>query len=243
MVTPCLPSGMLAPFFSAIGVAVNILFEDRAVCMGALAALVASAAYFVYIVDFVGGRTRSHPLTRWMWNRFGLTGDTHPRLVSWLVWMLLTLTMAIINVRNGSPATAIMCGVYCCGNLALLIASLKCGTWKIKWYDPVCFLLGGIALILLFGEDSPRAATVLVIVADIIAGIPTFAGVVTNPEGESRIGWRIFLAGGLINVLAFARPFDPFAWGFVESAYTLYIVAATLYLTLMTTFWHSSPRR
>lgn len=211
-------------------------------CMGILAAVVSSAAYPVYIVEFVGGSTKSHPLTRWMWDRLGLTGDTHPRLVSWLVWMLLTLTIVLTNVRDGSPATAVVCGVYFCGNLALLVASLRSGTWELRWYDLVCFLLGAAALVLLYREDSPRAATALIIIADVIAGIPTFVGVIANPAGESRVAWRIFFTGSVLNVFSFEHPFDPSAWGFVESAYTLYVVIATNCMTFMTSHWRPGPR-
>ena len=214
----------------------DYIIGHRSLLMGILAALISSAAYLVYIVEFMGGRTKTHPLTRWMWRTLGLKGDTRPRLITWVIWMSLTCTTVIINVRDGSTSTAILCGLYFFGNAALLVASVKCGTWNLKWYDFICLALGVIALVLLFREDSPRAATALIILADTIAGIPTFASVIRKPEAESRVAWRIFFVGSLVNVFAFAHPLTPSAWGGIESAYTLYVIACTTYMVTMTTF-------
>ena len=214
----------------------NFFLEHRSLVMGALAALISSFAYPIYIVEFTGGWTKTHWLTAWMWPMFNLQGGTHPRLVTWILWLMLTGTTVLIQVRDGYYFPAILCAMYFFGNLSLLVSSLACGTWKIKWYDVICFGLGILALVLYIREGDEKIATTLVITADLIAGIATFTSVIDHPENESKIAWWIFFIGGSINIFSFAHPLNPANWAYVETAYTFYIMVCTGYMVYMTTF-------
>lgn len=209
------------------------MWEYRTLIVGVIAATISSLAYPIYLVEYMGGWTKTHPLTAWMWPTFGLKGDVHPRFVSWFIWMLLALTLFLSAVKADAIAPACICLAYGLGNLALLLASLKRGSWEMRWYDPICIILGIVALVFLYREDDPESATALSIVADVIAGFSTFTAVISRPQDESRTAWNIFFIGGALNVLAFTHPFTPSAWGFVETTYTLYIVTCTAYMCIM----------
>jgi hypothetical protein len=209
--------------------------------MGSLAAVVSSMAYVAYVVEIAGGSSWSNPFVGWVWRTFGLKGGVRPRLMSWIIWMFLSAAMVAVNVRDDeSRFMAILCAGYFLGNLALLTASFRCGTWKVVWYDYLCLALGMAAIGLLFCADSARSATFLILVADIIAGFSTFIGVVDHPSGESRAAWRFFLVGACVNMLALEHPFAPCTWTFVASAYTIYVVCCTTYMVTMTTFRRQS---
>ncbi len=100
--------------------------EARAV-MGWIAAGVTILAYPPYIVEFVGGWTKTHPLTRWMWTRLGLKGGTKPHQVSWLIWGTLQLVILLSSWEQGASATTWIVLMYLIGTSSIGLLSLKYG--------------------------------------------------------------------------------------------------------------------
>lgn len=191
---------------------------------GWIAAGVTALAYPPYIVEFVGGWTKRHPLTRWMWTRLGLKGGTQPRQVSWLIWGALQLVILLSSRQQGASATTAIVLIYLIGSSSIGILSLKYGEKGWTRLDVACGFLGTASMVLLFVVKAPFWALLLAIATDGIAAIPTAVAVTANPEGESRVGWSLFFAGAVLNLFAVKT------WNFQEAGYTFYLIGVIGYV-------------
>jgi len=138
---------------------------------GYLAAVISLAAYPIYIVEYIGGRTKTHSLTRWMWKYLGLKGNT--------------------KIALG----------YLVGSTINTLLLFKYGSKKWSMLDYVCSLLAVGSIVLLYqNRELAFWALVLAITTDAIAAIPTIWSVTKTSTNEGRAGWTIFLIGALVNL-------------------------------------------
>jgi hypothetical protein len=194
--------------------------------IGWVAAGISFLAYPIYIVEYVGRWTKTHPLTRWMWKCFGLHGATAPHQASWLIWAGLQYIIFRSSRDQGASATTWIILGYLIGSIANAILLFWYGEKKWGWLDYSCLMFGAVSLVLLYVQHNLFWALVLSITADGIAAIPTVIGVTKNPRDESRVGWSLFLFGALINTLAINT------WNFQEAGYTIYLLVVIGYVTI-----------
>lgn len=194
--------------------------------IGWVAAGISLLAYLPYIVEYIGGSTKTNPLTHWMWKYFGLHGGTSPHQASWLIWAGLQYVIFKSSRDQGASASTWIALGYLIGSATNAVLLFWYGEKKWGWLDYSCAALGTISLLLLYGEHNLFWALVLAIVTDGIAAIPTIVGVTRYPQGESRLGWALFMLGAAINILAIG------ALNFQEAGYTIYLIAVIGYITV-----------
>lgn len=188
--------------------------------IGLVAALVSLLGYPVYLLDMLGPgaggwRARAFHVLR-------LRGGTRPRLVSWVIWTALQAVIFLGARAGGATDTNWLPVAYLLGCLAVSAVAAGVGDRDLGPVDLGFGALAVLSLVLLVGAREPRAALVLAILTDSLASAPTLWSVLRDPRHESLAGWLFFLAGGLLNTLAFP-PID--AWSFETVGYTLVVVA------------------
>lgn len=102
-----------------------------------------------------------------------LRGKTHPHVYSWSLWGLLTILIVALQIKGGAgPATFITAaaGILCIG---VVILGLKHGKRDITKSDTVVAILGLIAIGFWLLVDQPVVSIILVVLADLLAFIPT----------------------------------------------------------------------
>jgi len=189
------------------------------VSIGLVAALVSLVGYPMYLLDMLGPGQSG-----WRKAAFAalrLRGGTRPRLVSWVIWTALQGVIFLGARAGGATDTNWLPVAYFLGCLGVSVAA-----WRVGDRSPGAFDLffGGLALLsllLLLGARDARAALLLAILTDTLASAPTLWSVLRHPRHESLAGWLFFLAGGLLNTLAF----PPLAsWSVETVGYTLVVL-------------------
>ena len=122
--------------------------------LGAIAVIMTFLAYIPYYRDIIKGKT-------------------HPHVYSWTLWGLLTLMIVPLQIIGGAgPATYVsaVAGLLCIG---VVILSLKSGKKDITLSDTLVAGLSLIAMGFWLIADQPIVSIILVVVADMLAFIPT----------------------------------------------------------------------
>ncbi len=114
-----------------------------------------------------------------------LKGKTHPHIYSWSLWALLTILLVALQIKGGAgPATWVTAaaGLLCVG---VVLFSLKSGKKNITISDTVVAILSLIAIGFWLIADQPIVSITLVIVADMLAFIPTVRKSYQDPYSET----------------------------------------------------------
>jgi len=115
-----------------------------------------------------------------------LRGKTHPHVYSWGLWGLLTILIVALQIKSGGAGTATLvtaaAGLLCLG---VIILGLKNGKRDITKSDTVVAVLALIAMGFWLIADQPVLSIILVVIADILAFIPTVRKSWKKPYSET----------------------------------------------------------
>jgi hypothetical protein len=114
-----------------------------------------------------------------------LKGKTHPHVYSWSLWGLLTVLLVALQIKGGAgPATWVTAaaGLLCIG---VVILGLKDGKKDITTSDKVIAVLSLIAIGFWLIANQPVISLILVIIADMLAFIPTVRKSWKSPYSET----------------------------------------------------------
>lgn len=134
--------------------------------IGAIAVFLTFVAYVPYYGDILKGKTRPH-------------------IYSWSLWSLLTILLVALQIEGGAgPATWVTAaaGILCIG---VVFLSLKNGKRDITTSDTIVAILSLAALGFWLIADQPVISISLVIVADMLAFIPTVRKSYCDPYSET----------------------------------------------------------
>ncbi len=137
-----------------------------------------------------------------------LKGKTHPHVYSWSLWGLLTILLVALQIKGGAgPATWVTAaaGLLCIG---VVFLSLKNGKKDITTSDTITAILSLIAIGFWLIADQPIVSIILVIVADLLAFIPTVRKSWHKPHSETLSLYvtnaiRFFLALAAVETYTF----------------------------------------
>ena len=123
-----------------------------------------------------------------------LSGDSHPNLSSWLVWLFITALhfFSYKEVTEGWEKSLLpkMDSILCVTTTVLVwhIGSLK----SLNIYEWSCLVLGIFAGIGWRVFKSPTWAQILLQTALVVGGIPTIMSIWVSPIREPGISWFIW---------------------------------------------------
>lgn len=134
--------------------------------IGIIAVVLTFIAYVPYYRDILRGRTRPH-------------------IYSWSLWGLLTILLVALQIKGGAgPAVWVtaIAGLLCLG---VVILSLKNGKRYITKSDTVVAILSLLAIGFWLIAEQPAVSITLVIIADLLAFIPTVRKSYNHPYTET----------------------------------------------------------
>lgn len=159
-----------------------------------------------------------------------LKGQTRPHIYSWSLWGLLTVLIVALQILGGAgPSTWVTAsaGLLCVG---VVILSLKNGKRYITKSDTVVALLSLLAIVFWLVIKQPVASIILVVIADLLAFIPTVRKSWNHPETETLSLYaittvRFGLAFFAIENYTILAALWPAAWLFANAAFSIMLIA------------------
>jgi hypothetical protein len=114
-----------------------------------------------------------------------IKGKTHPHLYSWALWGLLTIMIVALQIKGGAgPSTYVTAssGLLCIGVIFLCLKNVK---KDITMSDTFVAALSLIAMGFWLIADKPIVSIVLVVMADLLAFVPTVRKSWNKPHTET----------------------------------------------------------
>lgn len=134
--------------------------------LGAIAVALTFVAYVPYYRDIIKGKT-------------------HPHVYSWTLWGLLTIMIVALQIKGGAGAATYVtasAGLLCIG---VIVLSLKNGKKDITLSDTIVAILSLIAMGFWLIADRPVVSIILVVIADLLAFVPTVRKSWHKPHTET----------------------------------------------------------
>jgi hypothetical protein len=114
-----------------------------------------------------------------------LRGKTHPHLYTWLLWALLSALLVVLQIKGGAGAAVLVSGAAVVLCIGVVILSIKKGTKDITRLDKYVAVMGLVAIFFWLVIDQPVLSALLLIVADLLAFIPTIRKSWKSPHSET----------------------------------------------------------
>lgn len=156
-----------------------------------------------------------------------IRGKTKPRVVTWVIWSLLTFIGFLAAITEKQYPTAILLALSSLATFSIVIFGWKLGDKKIERVDVICFIGAIIGIILWQVFHSASFAMIVMIIVDLIGGIPTLIHSWKKPEEET---WMTFLLSFFAAFLTLLAVED---WQITGFAFPLYLVIMNLLFTLV----------
>lgn len=158
-----------------------------------------------------------------------LRGKTHPHIYTWSLWGLLTVLLVIFQIKGGAGSATWVtaaAGILCIG---VVFLSLKNGKKDITTSDTVIALLSLAAIGFWLIADQPVVSVILVIIADMLAFIPTIRKSWHRPYNETLSLYvtnalRFFLALAAVETYTFLSSAWIIAWAVGNALFSMMLV-------------------
>jgi len=123
---------------------------------------------------------------------------TKPKFATWSTWMLLNAINAAAAFADGALPTAVSSAAGALATGAIALVALKNGFTHYTRFDAACqgLALLGIPFWLLAGD--PAAAVVMVLLVNLLAGLPTLRHAWSAPHEETPAAFATGAAGSAI---------------------------------------------
>jgi hypothetical protein len=130
---------------------------------------------------------------------------TKPRVVTWLVWSILTIIAAAASFSDHQYASAILTLSESVETMAIVILGLVMGgIVAIAKFDIVCWFGALLGLILWRVLDSPSIAVLATVAIDLIGSLPTVKHMWEKPFEETWVTFALSTLSGLFTLMAAA---------------------------------------
>lgn len=127
-----------------------------------------------------------------------LKRKTKPRFATWSTWTLLSAINAAAAFADGAGPTAIAstAGALTTGVIALV--ALRNGFTQYSRFDAVCQVLALLGIPFWLLSNDPAAAVIMVLIVNLLAGLPTLRHVWNAPREEMPAAFIAAAAGSLL---------------------------------------------
>lgn len=178
--------------------------------ISAIAVILTFIAYIPYYRDIISGRT-------------------HPHVYSWSLWSLLTILLVALQIKGGAgSATWITAaaGLLCVG---VVILSFKDGKKIITTSDTIVAGLSLSAIGFWLIANQPTISLLLVILADMLAFVPTVRKSWYDPHSETLSlyvtnAFRFFLALLAVETYTFLSTAWVISWVLGNALFSIMLV-------------------
>jgi len=132
-------------------------------------------------------------------------GTVKPNRISWFIWSVVGFTFWLVTPQTADEITKMLTVVFMMSPTTVFIVTLFTGENKKPDSLEIFSLLTGISAIFIWyiAKDSTGVTpTVIAIIADLCALLPTLRFVYASPEEETPFAWIAFFIGSSIALLA-----------------------------------------
>lgn len=177
--------------------------------LAVIAGLIAIVATLPYIVDTTKGKT-------------------HPNIITWFTWGLLSGVTAVAAGASGAVQTAIFASLLAACDIAIVLAGLRSGIRRYTIFDVICQILAIIGIILWRITNEPALAILLNIISDLIGALPTYRHIWHDPHRETLSTFVLAMFSALVAIIAIEN------YKFTSAGYPIYIFfSATSFAVLI----------
>jgi len=161
-----------------------------------------------------------------------LQGKIKPNKVTWFLWALAPLIAFAAQIKQGVGLQSLLTFMVGFMPIIIFLASFvnKKSYWKIERSDLICGSLSIFGLIAWQITKVGNIAIIFSIVADFLAGWPTFVKSFKYPETENYLiylGNAIFASITLLTIKV---------WNFETYSFSLYLFVVTLLIAIIIKF-------
>lgn len=114
-----------------------------------------------------------------------IKGKTHPHIYSWSLWGVLSILIVALQIKGGAGSSVLVtaaAGLLCIG---VIVLGLKHGKKDITKSDTFVAILSLIATGFWLIADQPVVSILLVVLADVLAFVPTVRKSYNKPMTET----------------------------------------------------------
>jgi hypothetical protein len=151
-----------------------------------------------------------------------IKGTTKPRVVTWLVWSILTGIAAAATFSDGQYPTAILLTFATIATLSVVVVGWHRGDKKIERLDIACLIAAFAGIVLWQVFNAPAIAVIATIAIDFVGGIPTLIHAWKKPHEETAITFFLWASAGLCTLIVVSH------WTVTSAAYPLFLVAMNI---------------
>lgn len=135
-----------------------------------------------------------------------LKGTTRPNIVSMSIWFLLEAIAVGSWVSVGASWSLVICIVTALNSgIVVVLCLFGYGYRAYATLDVVCLVFGLLAILLWQLADRPLVAVVLVVLADLIATIPTIRKLAIAPDSEDPLAWGLLTLAAVLAAVSTAK--------------------------------------
>jgi hypothetical protein len=131
-------------------------------------------------------------------------GTVKPNRISWFIWSMVGFTFWLVTPQSADEITKMLTVVFMASPTTVFVATLFTGENKKPDYLEIFSLIIGVAAISVWylAKDSAGVTpTIIAIIADLCALLPTLRFVYASPEEETPFAWIAFFLGSSIALL------------------------------------------
>jgi hypothetical protein len=145
-------------------------------------------------------------------------GKTQPNIVTWFTWSLINGINAGAALSSGAIQTGIYSAAGFIATISIVAVGLKYGTIKYTRFDITCQILALLGIPLWLLTSQPALAVLIVMLVDIIGGLPTLVHSWKKPTEETWQTFALSALGGALLLVSLSE------YTFISLAMPAYIL-------------------
>ena len=175
--------------------------------IGAVAGIVALIAYIPYFVAI-------------------LRRQTKPNRATWWIWAIVDGLALESYQAVGATNTLWVPAVFFFGSLVVALMSLRYGEKGWHKLDKWCLGLASVSIVVRFVFKEPFFALCLNLFILMLGALPTIRKSWTDPAGEDKLAWTLFLVCCIINMFAIDK------WNFEKAGLPIYALVTDIIIVV-----------
>ncbi len=153
-----------------------------------------------------------------------IQGKTKPRLVTWVIWIMTNGIASLAAFYSSQYPTALLLATVVILMSLIVGIGWKKGDKSFSRLDTVCFVGSIVGIIVWKLLDSADVAIMVLVLTEIIGGVPTLMHAWKKPNEETFVTYFVTFLGSLCILLTVG------SWTITGFVYPLHLVLFNLFV-------------
>lgn len=149
-----------------------------------------------------------------------------PQRATWFIWSSVAILLLLGLLAKGERTMIWIPWAYAVGSSIIFATSIFYGVGGWSKLDRWCIACAVTSIVVWRILGTPEMPILINLVADLMGAFPTIIKSWRQPETEHNVGWILFTAGNLFNLLAVEH------WNLANGSYTVYMFTVCTLITL-----------